>query len=48
MVTPNQLKAGDALLSLEDLHMYFGRVGALAGISLEVSKGEIHRDDELH
>ena len=22
--------------------MYFGRVGALAGISLEVSKGEIH------
>ena len=42
MVTPNQLKAGDALLSLEDLHIYFGRVGALAGISLEVSKGEIH------
>jgi len=33
---------GDVLLELEDVHMYFGRVGALAGISLEVRKGEIH------
>ncbi len=41
-MTSDTLKAGDVLLALEDLHMYFGRVGALAGISLEVSKGEIH------
>jgi branched-chain amino acid transport system ATP-binding protein len=42
LITSSEIKAGDVLLALEDLHMYFGRVGALAGISLEVSKGEIH------
>lgn len=42
MVASNELKDGDVLLELEDIHMYFGRVGALAGVSLEVRKGEIH------
>ena len=42
MARPNQVKEGDVLLKLDDLHMYFGRVGALAGVSLNVRKGEIH------
>ncbi|MBW2066421.1 MAG: ABC transporter ATP-binding protein [Deltaproteobacteria bacterium] len=33
---------GDTLLRLENLHMYFGKVAALAGVDLEVNKGEIH------
>jgi branched-chain amino acid transport system ATP-binding protein len=42
VVELNNIAEGDVLLSLEDIHMYFGRVGALAGISLNVRKGEIH------
>jgi len=42
LFVPSDLMEGDVLLELEDVHMYFGRVGALAGISLEVRKGEIH------
>lgn len=42
MIASNALAEGDVLLELDDIHMYFGRVGALAGISLEVRKGEIH------
>lgn len=38
----NEVKEGGVLLELEDIHMYFGRVGALAGVSLQVKKGEIH------
>jgi len=38
----DEIKEGEVLLELEDLHMYFGRVGALAGVSLKVKKGEIH------
>jgi branched-chain amino acid transport system ATP-binding protein len=38
----DEIKEGEVLLELEDVHMYFGRVGALAGISLQVRKGEIH------
>ena len=38
----DKIKEGEVLLELEDIHMYFGRVGALAGISLQVKKGEIH------
>ena len=33
---------GDILLELEDIHMYFGKVHALDGVSLKVRKGEIH------
>ncbi len=32
----------DILLELEDIHMYFGKVHALEGISLKVKRGEIH------
>ena len=42
MVKTNEINAGDILLELEDIHMYFGKVAALAGVSLQVRKGEIH------
>ena len=38
----NEISEGEVLLELEDVHMSFGKVVALAGISLKVSKGEIH------
>jgi branched-chain amino acid transport system ATP-binding protein len=38
----DEIKEGEVLLELNDIHMYFGRVGALAGVSLQVKKGEIH------
>jgi branched-chain amino acid transport system ATP-binding protein len=42
MVQVGEVREGDTLLKLEDVHMYFGKVAALAGVSLEVKKGEIH------
>ena len=33
---------GDILLEIEDIHMYFGKVQALDGVSLKIRKGEIH------
>ncbi|MEJ2725999.1 MAG: ABC transporter ATP-binding protein [Deltaproteobacteria bacterium] len=42
MVQAGQLREGDTLLKLEDVHMYFGKVAALSGVNLEVRKGEIH------
>ncbi len=36
------LRTNDTILKLEDVHMYFGKVAALAGVSLEVKQGEIH------
>jgi branched-chain amino acid transport system ATP-binding protein len=42
MVQGGELKEGDIILKLEDVHMSFGKVAALAGVSLEVRKGEIH------
>jgi branched-chain amino acid transport system ATP-binding protein len=42
MVQPGVQKEGDTILKLEDVHMYFGTVAALAGVNLEVKKGEIH------
>ena len=42
MVQGGELKEGDIILKLEDVHMSFGKVVALAGVSLEVRKGEIH------
>ena len=38
----NETKEGEVLLELEDINMCFGRVGALAGVSLRVRKGEIY------
>jgi len=32
----------ETILKLQNVHMYFGRVAALAGVDLEVRKGEIH------
>jgi branched-chain amino acid transport system ATP-binding protein len=34
--------AGEVLLELKDVAMYFGKVAALAGVSLKVRRGEIH------
>jgi branched-chain amino acid transport system ATP-binding protein len=42
LVESNTLNKGDVLLDLEDIHMSFGKVEALAGISLQIRKGEIH------
>ena len=42
MVQVGELKEGDTMLKIEDIHMSFGKVAALAGVSLEVKKGEIH------
>ena len=42
MVQVGELKERDTILKLEDVHMSFGRVEALAGVSLDVKKGEIH------
>ncbi|MFP4475523.1 MAG: ABC transporter ATP-binding protein [Desulfatibacillaceae bacterium] len=35
-------KDSDVLLELEGVHMYFGRIAALAGVDLRVRNGEIH------
>jgi branched-chain amino acid transport system ATP-binding protein len=42
LVDSNNMNKGDVLLELDDIHMSFGKVNALAGISLKVRKGEIH------
>jgi branched-chain amino acid transport system ATP-binding protein len=42
MVQVGEHKEGDTILKIEDIHMSFGKVAALAGVSLEVKKGEIH------
>src|SRR5512139_911102 len=42
MADAKDLRSEDTILKLEKVHMYFGRVAALAGVDLEVKKGEIH------
>ena len=42
MEQTKEIKGGDTLLKLEDVHMSFGKVAALNGVDLEVKKGEIH------
>jgi len=37
-----QIDYGDTILQLEDVHMFFGKVAALNGVTLDVKKGEIH------
>jgi branched-chain amino acid transport system ATP-binding protein len=37
-----QLKEGETILKLDNVYMSFGKVAALAGVDLEVKKGEIH------
>jgi len=42
LVEAGRHNSEEILLELKDVHMYFGRVGALIGINLQVRKGEIH------
>lgn len=42
MANANGIPEGETILKIEYVHMYFGRVAALAGVDLEVRKGEIH------
>lgn len=42
MTAPNEKKPQEVLLELENIHMSFGKVLALAGVSLKIRKGEIH------
>ncbi|MGD8226496.1 MAG: ABC transporter ATP-binding protein [Desulfobacteraceae bacterium] len=42
MAQARDAQEGETILKLENVHMYFGRVAALAGVDLEVKKGEIH------
>ena len=42
MAASDDLKENDVLLELEDVHMFFGKVCALAGVNLKIRKGEIH------
>ncbi len=42
MVAEDAIKERSALLELEGIHMHFGKVAALSGISLQIHKGEIH------
>ncbi len=42
MVAADAIETGEVLLELEGIHMQFGKVKALSGISLQVAKGEIH------
>jgi branched-chain amino acid transport system ATP-binding protein len=38
----SEIKKDDVLLEIDDIHMSFGKVLALAGVSLKIRKGEIH------
>jgi len=42
VATENGQNQADVLLELKDIHMSFGKVSALAGISLKIRKGAIH------
>jgi branched-chain amino acid transport system ATP-binding protein len=37
-----EIDPGETLLELDDVHMHFGKIAALVGVSLDVRKGEIH------
>jgi branched-chain amino acid transport system ATP-binding protein len=42
LVASSAIKEGEVLLELKDVHMSFGKVAALAGVNLQIRKGEIH------
>jgi branched-chain amino acid transport system ATP-binding protein len=42
LVVSSEINEGDVLLELTDVHMSFGKVAALAGVNLQIRKGEIH------
>jgi branched-chain amino acid transport system ATP-binding protein len=42
MANANGPHGDETILKIENVHMYFGTVAALAGVDLEVKRGEIH------
>ncbi len=42
MTQDNEIKGNEYLLELKNIHMFFGKVCALAGIDLQIRKGDIH------
>lgn len=42
LIAASQSHDGEVLLELKDVYMNFGKVSALAGVSLQIRKGEIH------
>ncbi len=42
LAVSNAIKEQDILLEIDDVHMSFGKVLALAGVSLKIREGEIH------
>ena len=42
MTASKNIAEQEILLELKDVHMSFGKVLALAGVSLKINKGEIH------
>jgi len=42
LAASNAIKEQDVLLEIEDVHMSFGKVLALVGVSLKIREGEIH------
>jgi branched-chain amino acid transport system ATP-binding protein len=42
LAVSHAIKEQDVLLEIDDVHMSFGKVLALAGVSLKIRKGEIH------
>jgi branched-chain amino acid transport system ATP-binding protein len=42
VVSSDASKPDDVLMEMDDIHMAFGKVQALAGVSLKIRKGEIH------
>jgi branched-chain amino acid transport system ATP-binding protein len=42
LITYGDIPEGEVLLELESIHIVFGKIGVLVGVSLKVRKGEIH------
>jgi branched-chain amino acid transport system ATP-binding protein len=42
MAHAEQENRAETILNIDNIHMYFGRVAALGGVSFDVKKGEIH------
>jgi len=42
LVVSKEIKEEEILLELENIHIFFGKVIALAGVTLKIRKGEIH------
>ena len=42
MAKEREVTNNDVLLELNNVHMFFGKVAALSGVSLQIRKGEIH------